>query len=82
MNRFGERFKECRIAAGLSQSEAAKLAGISQQAISTYELGQREPLANAIISMARVYGVSIDYLLGVEEPTNGLIVQTIIESED
>lgn len=67
MNRFGERFKECRIEAGFNQSEAAKRAGISQQSISAYETGSREPLANAIIAMALAYGVSVDYLLGLTD---------------
>ena len=67
MSEMGDRIRQCRIDAGLSQSEAAKLAGISQQSISTYEKGTRIPLAPAIIAMARAYGVTTDYLLGVSD---------------
>lgn len=67
MGEKGYRFRECRLRAGMKQSVAAKLSGISQQAISTYELGTREPLAIAIIKLADVYDVSIDYLLGISD---------------
>ena len=82
MGEFGARFKECRVAAGMNQQEAAAASGVTQQAISLYELDKREPTAYVIIAMAQAYGVSIDYLLGIEEPTNGLIVNTIIGSEE
>lgn len=82
MNKFGGRFRQCRIEAGMNQSTAAKLAGISQQSISAYENGSRIPLADAIIAMARVYGVSVDYLLGVSDSRDGLIVDFLAESED
>ena len=64
---FGKRFKQCRIEAGMKQTVAAKAAGISQQSISAYENDEREPLATAIIALARAYGVSIDYLLGLTD---------------
>lgn len=66
---MGFRFKECRLRAGMKQSVAAKLSGISQQAISAYETGDRMPHATAVIALAMTYDVSIDYLLGVtDEP--------------
>ena len=67
MSEMGDRIRQCRIDAGLSQSEVAKLAGISQQSISTYEKGTRIPLAPAIIALARTYDVSTDYLLGITD---------------
>ena len=67
MGGSGYRFKQCRVEAGLKQSVAAKMAGISQQAISAYETGAREPLVTAIIALARAYDVSTDYLLGITD---------------
>lgn len=81
MGGFGARFKECRIAAGFNQSEAASAIGVTQQAISLYERDKREPTAYVIIAMAQAYGVSIDYLLGLETPANGIIVETIVGGE-
>ena len=38
-NGWGESYRERRIAAGLTQDEAARLSGVSQQAISKIERG-------------------------------------------
>ena len=67
MGWFGKRFRECRRLAGLKQTVAANLMGISQTAISQYERDQREPTADVIVRMADVYDVSIDYLLGATD---------------
>lgn len=64
---MGFRFKECRLEAGMKQSVAAKVSGVSQQAISAYETGERVPLATAVIALARAYDVSIDYMLGLTD---------------
>lgn len=71
MGGFGARFIECRKAAKLTQAKAAKLIGITQQAVSLYERDLREPTANIIIEMAGAYGVSIDYLLGLSDCRDG-----------
>ena len=67
MGDFGKRFRECRKAAGMKQTVAAKLMGISQTAVSQYELDQRQPTADVVIKMASAYDCSIDYLLGVTD---------------
>ena len=78
---FGGRFKECRKQAGLTQVAAAKLMGIGNSSISEYENDISEPTASVIYKMAMVYGVTVDYLLGLDTPENGLILTTIIEDE-
>ena len=64
---FGARFKACRKSAGLKQTAAAKLIGISQASISEYENNKSLPPASTIVAMAKVYGVSTDYLLGMTD---------------
>ena len=81
MGDFGKRFRECRKLAGLKQTAAARAMGISQAAISQYENDEREPTAAVVIAMARTYGVSIDYLLGVTDVRDGLVVSYLTESE-
>lgn len=51
---FGDYLKEKRLAKGYSQSEVARLLGITQQRYSRYELGQREPGLDFIIDVAKV----------------------------
>ena len=64
---FGERLKELRNNAGISQMELAKATGISQSAIAKWELNKTEPTASAIIALAKYFKESTDYLLGMEE---------------
>ena len=64
MSLLSKRLKELRIKSNLSQSELAKNVNISQPAINHWELGNRTPNANAIITLAQYFGVSTDYLLG------------------
>ena len=67
METFAERLIELRTEKGLSQSELAKQTGLSRIAILHWEHGDRVPLATAIIILAKFFGVSADYLLGLED---------------
>ena len=56
--------RTARIRTGLTQKQAAQALNISQARLSHYELGAREPDIAIMAEMAKLYGVSIDYLLG------------------
>lgn len=58
-------FKEQRELAQLSQEELANILGVSQQTISKYENGSREAGYDMLSKMAKLFNVSIDYLLGL-----------------
>ena len=57
---------ELRQELGISQQELAKRVGVSQKAIDFWEKGINEPKASYIISLAKVFNVSADFLLGLE----------------
>lgn len=59
------RLKELRNERELSQRELAKAIGVSPKAVNFWELGVNEPKASYIIALAKFFGVSTDYLLGV-----------------
>ena len=63
---FHERIKELRETKGISQMELAKNLNISQSAVAKWEKEKTEPTASAIIFISRYFGVSADYLLGLE----------------
>ena len=65
--KFQERLKELRTQRNLSQMELAKATNISQSAIAKWELGKTEPTASAIIMLAKYFGETTDYLLGLED---------------
>ncbi len=58
--------RELRAELGISQQELAKRVGVSQKAIDFWEKGINEPKATYIVSLARAFGVSADYLLGMD----------------
>lgn len=65
---FGLKLKELRISHDLSQQELAQKLNCHKNVISNYELGKRIPNGDALADIARVFGVSVDYLLGLEKP--------------
>lgn len=65
MDIFTERLKELRLDKNLTLVELAKETGLSKSAIGLWENGQRIPNAKAIIALAKFFGVSSDYLLGL-----------------
>ncbi|MGB9780652.1 helix-turn-helix domain-containing protein [Caldanaerobacter sp.] len=67
------RIKDLRAEKGISQNELAKALGLTQQAISAYENGLREPDLETLQKIADFFNVSIDYLLGrsdIRNPTD------------
>ena len=57
------RLKEIRKSKGVSQLKMAMDLNMSQNTISRYETGEREPGINELIKIANYFNVSIDYLL-------------------
>lgn len=49
----------------ISQMNLAKATGISQSSIARWELNQTEPTVSEIIVLAKFFGESADYLLGL-----------------
>jgi len=50
--------------AGMSQLELAEKLGVSQQTVSKYERGIREPDNATLVKLSEIFNCSIDYLLG------------------
>lgn len=60
---MGARIAVLRRRAGLSQAELAQRLQCSASAVGMYEQGRREPAADTLVRMARIFDVSTDYLL-------------------
>ncbi|MBQ8508760.1 MAG: helix-turn-helix transcriptional regulator [Clostridia bacterium] len=65
-NTLAERLLALRRQRGLSQEELAEQLGVSRQSVSKWEGAQSLPDLDRIADLCRVYGVSADYLLGIE----------------
>ena len=61
------RLTEMRNMHGYSQTQVARIVGVSHDSISSYERGFREPPLDVLIKLAHLYRVSTDYLLGISK---------------
>jgi transcriptional regulator with XRE-family HTH domain len=68
-NAFGQRLVALRQARGLTQVQLAKVTGMTQRAISYYEIEAEFPPAPALITLAQALEVTTDELLGVQPTT-------------
>lgn len=60
---LAEKISEERKKNGWSQEELAEKLSVSRQSVSKWESGQSVPDLNRILEMARIFGVTTDYLL-------------------
>ena len=56
---FGERLKNLRETAGVSQYALAKKSGVTAQAISKIEQGDRDPSWSTVVKLAHALGISV-----------------------
>lgn len=64
---FRQRLKELRTSKGLSQQKLGEIIGATCSAVSYWEKGINEPKLSYIINLAKLFEVSSDYLLGLED---------------
>ena len=68
MDNIGDRIKQKRKELGLTQAELGEKLNITDRAVSKWEQGEGDPNLSIIPDIAKVLGVSLDYLLlGKEE---------------
>lgn len=63
---FGEKLRQLRKEKKMTQQELGSYIGLSKAVISKYEVGLGYPSFDILIRFARFFGVSTDYLLGLE----------------
>ena len=77
---FGFRIRTLRKKNNLTQSQLAERLGVTKSVISAYENDLRLPSYDTLIAISRIFKVSTDYLLGVEQ-NNGLDVSGLTATE-
>lgn len=65
----GQRIAKCRKEKNLSQEYIAEQLDVSRQAVSKWENDLTEPDTGNLIQLAKVFGVSVEYLANGEEAT-------------
>lgn len=86
-----EQLKMMREAMGMPQHEVARILGITRQAYSNYEAGNRSPNYEALTKLSALYQVPTDFLLGqppfncialIEQDRTSFFAQTQDSEED
>lgn len=66
--KFGEKVRDARVKAGLSQEDLAKKIGVSLRTITNYEVQERYPKKREVYSkLAEALSVDINYLMTEED---------------
>ena len=75
------RMKELRESRKISQQSMGFVCNVSQAMISKYELGQAEPDIKTLALIAKHFGVTIDYLIGISDTKMPVDTATMSEDE-
>ena len=75
---FGNKIYQLRNQLKLSQSELAKLVGVSNKAVSKWENGKAKPTTNVLRELARIFQVDIDELLSLKAEENKMELTKIV----
>lgn len=63
---LGNKIRTLRIGKGWTQAQLSARLGLTKSVVSAYETSLRYPSYDILIRIAALFGVSTDYLLGVE----------------
>ena len=66
---FYQRLRDLREDRDMTQADVAKVLGTAREQYNKYELGKQEIPFHHVITLARFYNVTIDYIAGIaQEP--------------
>ena len=81
MVNFGNTLKELRKGMGLTQQQLADRLWLSKATVSYYEQSLRYPSPEIIVKLAKVFHVSTDYLLGIEDKKQSIDVAGLTDEQ-
>ena len=63
---ISERIKELREEKAWTQTELAKILGVTRSCVNAWEMGISVPSTQYVVELASLFHISTDFLLGVE----------------
>ncbi len=70
---FPTRLKSLRNKMGYTQSELARKLSITRAGVNAWEMGLSAPSTPVIVELSKLFNVTCDYLLGLED---GIVIRT------
>lgn len=64
---FSDRLKSLRAKMGLTQADLAKKLSLTRAGVNAWEMGLSAPSTPFIVELSRLFNVSTDYLLGLDD---------------
>ena len=81
--KFGEKLSFLRKQRGMTQLELAEELDISRQAVSRWERGTSDPSTENLVSIGRLFGVSVDALIDERlQLQDGVTVQVAVQERE
>jgi transcriptional regulator with XRE-family HTH domain len=77
-----DRLRNLRLKMNLDQDELAAALGKGYRQVHRYENGQSEPPASVLAHLAKIFGVSADYLLGLTDQPRGTYEEPDLNSSE
>ena len=76
---FDDRLKKLRETKGYSMKQMAEALGMCYTTYVNYEKNEREPNSESLVLIAKYFGVTVDYLLGINN--TGTITVNYLQKE-
>lgn len=67
MSMISEKIKGLREQIGISQAQLAKRLDVTRSSVNAWEMGLSTPTTQYVADMAKIFHISTDYLLGLQE---------------
>ena len=64
---IADRIRYMRDKMGMTQTDLAKRVGVSRNAVNAWEMSTSMPTLSNVVEMARIFHVSTDYLLSIDD---------------
>ena len=77
---LADKIKLLRENSGLTQAGIARQLGISRSGVNAWEMGLSVPCTQYIVELAKTFGVSTDFLLGINN-TSTISVEGLSEKQ-
>ena len=68
--KIGQRIRKVRLEHGIKQKDLARKIGISQGALTNFELGRRKISLEWLLKISRALEVPVSYFMGAVEPSS------------